>query len=80
MVLNEAQLSALLKMANSVDLDDLNCDGCYQLIPEFYESETAERPFSEVLDSVRIHLKNCPCCADEYRAILEAMAAVDQTV
>lgn len=79
MALNNKQISSLLKLVASVDSDNLDCDGCCQRIPEFIEAEAQPWAMTEVIESVRIHLENCSCCADEYHAVLEAMREIDKT-
>jgi len=57
--------------------DRLDCNGCFELIAEFADAERRGDKLSAALRAVRIHLTQCPCCAYEYEAMLEAIKAVD---
>lgn len=73
MALTNEQIKTLMSLVSATCDDCLDCDGCYDRVAEFAEAELTGRPLCEALCAVRTHLKNCPCCADEYRALLAAL-------
>ena len=73
MALSDKQLGRLMEFVASVTPDSMSCDGCFKLVPELAESQLGNIPLSAVLEKVQSHLDNCPCCADEYAAFLEAL-------
>lgn len=73
MTLTPAQIDKLLTLVSQVQDDSLDCDGCFDQIAEFADMELAGRPLEVALQAVRTHLECCPCCADEYRALLDAL-------
>jgi hypothetical protein len=57
--------------------DELDCDGCFELIAEFADAEKRGVELSESMQLVRTHLQQCPCCAYEYEALIEAVMAAE---
>ena len=55
--------------------DSLTCDDCFRLMSEYADAELLGREMPETLTAVRIHFSQCPCCAYEYVALLEAIRA-----
>lgn len=53
--------------------DQLECDGCFELISEFAEAELRGDDLSTSLLDVQRHLHQCRCCAYEYETLLEAI-------
>lgn len=78
MSLTREQIDKLLQLVSSTQDDSLDCDGCLENIAEFADTQLAHRPLSEVLQSVETHLRSCPCCADEYQALLDALRALEE--
>ena len=75
MSLNEQQVQTLVQLSVNTTPDDIDCDGCYGQIAEFAEVHLADRTVSESMRSVDEHLKNCPCCQDEFEALKLALAS-----
>lgn len=73
MTLNNEQRDLLMRFVASVTPDQLDCDTCFELVPELAESQLGDRPLSEILEDVQTHLHNCPCCAQEYETFLAAV-------
>jgi hypothetical protein len=67
------QVQKLLTMVSMSVPDQLECDGCFDLIAEFADAEIRGAELSQSLIAVRIHFSQCPCCAYEYAALLEAL-------
>ena len=77
MALTNEEVSTLMQFVASVTPDNLTCDCCLEHVPELAESQLGDVPLSEVLEKVRNHLQNCPCCSKEYQTFLEALVAMD---
>ena len=78
MPLTAAQIDKLLDLVSATLDDCLDCDGCFEQVAEFAESELTDRPLSEAQQSVRTHLESCPCCEDEYQALLDGLQAMGE--
>lgn len=77
MKLDNNQLNALLGLVASTQDDKIDCDNCFDHVAEFADARLAGKPLSDALKAVQTHLESCPCCADEYRALLEGLAGLD---
>ena len=54
----------------------MDCDGCFARVAEFAEAQMANRPLSEAMQAIETHMKCCPCCADEFQALLDGLEAL----
>jgi predicted anti-sigma-YlaC factor YlaD len=77
MAISYSQVMNLLSSIAIAVSDQLDCDGCFELISEFAEAELRGETLSENLKKVELHLQQCPCCAYEYEALLEAVRMAD---
>ncbi|QEG23817.1 hypothetical protein [Mariniblastus fucicola] len=78
MTLSKEQIQTLLKVvANSSD-DSLDCDRCFGYVAQFVETKLAGMGLCESMKLVQSHLENCPCCKDEFEALLAAISEVDE--
>lgn len=76
MTLSLEQLKKLLSVVANTSDDSLNCDACFAKVAQFVEVELAGRGLCESMKLVQSHLANCPCCKDEFEALLAAMSEV----
>ena len=76
MSLSEEQVRTLVQLAVTTTPDDMNCDGCFGRVAEFAEIHLANQPLDESMRRVEIHLRNCPCCKDEFEALKAALVSV----
>ncbi len=58
MKLDNRQIKNLLDLVVTSKADSIGCDGCYELMDEFAQSELDGRPLSDSLGAVRDHLDN----------------------
>ena len=65
-------INLLASIATTVS-DQLDCDGCFEMIAEFAEAELRGDELSTSLRTVQLHLQQCRCCAYEYETLLEAI-------
>ena len=76
-VLTFAQVQKLLIAISRAAPDELDCDGCFELVADLAEAERRGDELSEALKAVHIHFSQCPCCAYEYATLLEALHAAE---
>ena len=67
------QVQELLTTVSKTVPDQLNCDGCFELIAEFADAEIRGGELSDALKAAEVHFSQCPCCAYEYATLLEAL-------
>jgi len=77
MSLNKQQIDALLGLISSAESDSADCDSCFEHLAEFAETELSGKDIPEALQTVQRHLQQCPCCREEYEALLEGLRAVN---
>ena len=77
MSLTKEQLTGLVGLIDSVEPDELDCDGCFGQIAEFAELHLAGQEVPAAMQAVETHLRQCVCCKDEFNALLKALEAID---
>ncbi|MEM6692227.1 MAG: hypothetical protein AAF664_22550 [Planctomycetota bacterium] len=77
MSLSRKQTQDLIDSVSSAKPDELDCDGCHELMAEFAELELSGKEIPEAMQAVRRHLDQCVCCNDEYNALLEALGGIE---
>jgi hypothetical protein len=70
---SESTADRLLALIATTVPDELDCDGCLELLPIFVEVVLADEPVPQELQCVEIHLSQCKCCHEEYVIILDCM-------
>jgi hypothetical protein len=78
MSLTKDQINTLIGMIDSVESDELDCDGCFGKMAEFAELHLASREIPEALSAVEKHMQQCPCCKDEFKALLNGLRAIEE--
>lgn len=76
MTLSLEQIKSLLSIVAGTSDDSLNCDDCFSKVAQFVEVELSGLGLCESMKLVQTHLANCPCCKDEFEALLAAMSEV----
>lgn len=79
MMLTQQQFAGLLQMVLTVEPDALGCDDCFGRVAEYAEYQLAHRELPVALQAIGTHLQQCPCCRDEYQALLEGLQALAST-
>lgn len=78
MTLSKEQIKGLLSLVASTSDDRLDCDECFGQVAQFAEAKMAGLGLCESMKLVQTHLENCPCCKDEFEALLSAMSEAGQ--
>lgn len=74
MSLSKEQVKKLLSVIAQTSDDSLDCDSCFRYVSQFVEGKLAGLTPCESMQLVESHLANCPCCKDEFEALLTALA------
>lgn len=78
MSLNGQQIAQLMRMIADASPDCLDCEGCYDQIAEFADRQLKQQAISDAMREVENHLKQCPCCHNEYQVLLEGLKEMEQ--
>ena len=75
--LSKEKIQVLVGLIATTEPDSLNCDECFGRIGEFAEMALEGREIPEGMKVIERHLVQCPCCKDEYEALLEALRELE---
>ena len=78
MPLSNQQVDSLLNLINSTGQDDMDCGSCFDHLAEYADLELSNREIPDAIKKVQSHLKQCPCCKDEFEALLEGLQELEQ--
>lgn len=73
---NQSQIWALVGLIATTESDQMTCDDCFGQISEFVELAIRERTHAEGMGGIQRHLEQCPCCQNEYVALVQALQEV----
>ncbi|MCC6508482.1 MAG: hypothetical protein IT423_05205 [Pirellulaceae bacterium] len=76
MFLTERHITPLIQMVVGAQPDPIGCDDCFGRVAEYAEFQLANLEIPEALQAIENHLRQCPCCRDEYKALLEGLRAL----
>lgn len=54
---------------------EMDCGACFDELDRYAEHQLEGREIGEVVPALEQHLEQCPCCRDEYAALLDALRA-----
>ena len=77
MPLNKKQIAALLQLTATTEEDAIDCDGCFENLAEFAELHLLKKDVPAALHKIEVHLRQCPCCKDEFEALMEGLRKLD---
>ena len=78
MALNSEQVNHLLAMLRQTREVELTCPECLDELDKYTQSILDGQPFEGVLERVREHLEDCPCCAGQFKLVLETLRAIEE--
>lgn len=76
MTLSTEKVAGFIQMIVSVEPDSIGCDECFGRVAEFAEAQISQHGIPDGFEAIERHLQQCPCCRDEYRALLEGLQAM----
>lgn len=77
MILTTEQIRSLINSVKEAKRNTIDCDGCFEQLAEFSEMELVGAEIPTALARAQRHLDQCPCCNDEYNAMLEGLRSLD---
>ncbi len=72
----QEKINKLMGLVTSVEMDELDCDECYGRVAEYAENLLLSRGYTEAMFAIQRHLEQCPCCRDEFDALMEGLRAL----
>ncbi len=58
--------------------NEIGCDDCFAELDRFAELARSGRSVDEIMPRVHDHLQRCDDCHEEYKALLDALDAIDE--
>jgi hypothetical protein len=78
MALNSEQVDRLLTMLRQTREVELTCPECLDELDKYTQSILDGQPLEGVLERVREHLEDCPCCTGQFKLVLETLKAIEE--
>ena len=72
-ILSKDQVKLLVGLIATTQADKISCDECFGQIGEFAEFALEGRELNDGMKLIQLHLEQCPCCKDEYEALILAL-------
>ena len=66
-------VEGIVRVLESVQLQELSCSEVFALLDEYVERELRDHEAAKVMPLLREHFDVCPDCCEEYEALLEAV-------
>lgn len=76
MALTAEQVTHLVAMVITVQPDEIDCEECFGRVAEYAQMQLTGGSLDQGMQAIQRHLQQCPCCRDEYQALLEALSAL----
>jgi hypothetical protein len=68
---NWTQLERLLRLVARTADEELSCDACFELLPQYVDLEVSGEAPNDRLPLFRHHLEQCAVCREEYETLRE---------
>jgi predicted anti-sigma-YlaC factor YlaD len=68
---NWTQLERLLRLVARTEGEELSCDECFELLPQYVDLEVAGEASNVRLPLFGHHLEQCAVCREEYETLRE---------
>jgi hypothetical protein len=76
MALNSEQVERLLQMIRQTRNVEMTCPECLDQLDQYTQGILDGAPLDGVLARVREHLDACPCCAGQFKLVVETLEAI----
>ncbi len=73
MKLTNEHIKGLVECMGVTHEQELNCNECLDLVPEYVEQDIQKQPIRSTLKPVEYHLALCKECRDEYDTLRELL-------
>lgn len=78
MPLTPQQIRTMIQIVIATQEEDqLDCGGCLNKMAQFAELKLEGTSIPEAMETVQVHMENCPCCGAEFEALLAAIRAIE---
>ena len=74
------ETSTLKKVLMSLSItqdEEMTCGECFEEVDQYVDMLREGKSPAEVMPMVKNHIQICPPCREEFEALLEALAAID---
>lgn len=71
-------LEKIIRSVAQTRPDEIGCDSCFEYMNEFADMEQNKILQENAMPLVKDHLLNCNDCQEEYKALLNAMNAIQK--
>ena len=78
MALSHEQVRQLLKRIKHTREVEMSCLECLDELDRYTQRILDATPLNDVLDKVREHLETCPCCAGQFKLVMETLRAIEE--
>jgi hypothetical protein len=78
MALNSEQVNHLLTMLRQTREVELTCPECLDELDKYTQRILDGQSLEGVLERVREHLEDCPCCTGQFKLVLETLRAIEE--
>lgn len=78
MALKPKQVGQLLKMIQATREVEITCPECLDELDKYTQRVLDGEPIEGLLDRVREHLEDCPCCTNQYKLVRETLKAIEE--
>ncbi len=75
------ETTTLKKVIRSLSIthdEEMTCGECFEQVDHYVDMLHAGKSPAEIMPLVKNHLTICPPCRDEFEALLEALAALEE--
>jgi hypothetical protein len=76
-MLNLTQIKKLVRALVATRHDEMSCEICFHELDQFVEMTLAGKNAAEAMPLVQSHLQICKDCGEEFRALLDALHAIE---
>jgi hypothetical protein len=76
--LDASRTRRLLQAIYSTRPDEVSCNECFEVADRYAELVVAGVDAAQVLPLVEDHLIRCPCCREEFEALIAALRALGE--
>jgi hypothetical protein len=79
MALSSEQVGRLLKMIQQTLEVEMTCPECLDELDKYTQGILDGTPIDGLLERVQEHLEACPCCAGQFKLVLETLQAIEES-
>ena len=78
MALNPEQVGRLLTKLRQTRELEMTCPECLDELDKYTQRILDGTPIDGVLEQVREHLEDCPCCTNQFKLVLDTLKAIEE--